>query len=107
MAYDNDDCHNGPVQNVCGSQDTFNRAVYCALKYNAKQKVKDLGNTVYVYLVLYFLFLVWALMLALNVPSGPSRVLHVLFALLFGPIYVLAYYLGMMPGSQQFEGGYM
>jgi hypothetical protein len=41
-------------------------------------------------------FYVWALLLALKVQDKQHRLLHVLFALVFGPIYVLAYYASMI-----------
>jgi hypothetical protein len=41
-------------------------------------------------------FYFWALLLAMKVSDPQQRVLHVIFALFTGPLYVLAYYLGML-----------
>ena len=41
-------------------------------------------------LVLFFLF--WAMTLANRVPSANDRVIHLLAALVFGPLYIIAYY---------------
>jgi hypothetical protein len=41
-------------------------------------------------------FYLWALLLAMRVTDPQHRVLHIIFALLTGPLYVLSFYLGMM-----------
>jgi hypothetical protein len=41
-------------------------------------------------------FYLWALLLAMRVTDPQHRVLHIILALLTGPLYVLSFYLGMM-----------
>lgn len=80
--------------NVCDDQKTFNRAVKKALNHLDDD---DQNQTSHLILALITLtFYVWALLLALKVEDKQHRVLHVLFALVFGPLYVLAHYVGMM-----------
>jgi cytochrome c oxidase subunit IV len=43
--------------------------------------------------VIWLIFMVWALVLAMKIHTGPKRIEHLVFALLFPPIYVLAYYI--------------
>jgi hypothetical protein len=43
--------------------------------------------------LIYLVFSLWALFLALRVSDQTHRVLHVLLALVFGPVYVMSYYL--------------
>ena len=80
--------------NVCDSQDDFNVAFRKAVKENIKQERKKMGSWVYVYLVVFFVFLVWALFLSMNSPS--DRVVNIVLAILFSPVYVIGYYLSML-----------
>jgi hypothetical protein len=79
---------------VCANQDAFNQAFQQAVKYNDKKDRPKMWIRL-VYLGLYIVFIVWALLLASKVQNVDERKEHFLFALLFGPVYVLAYYLGM------------
>jgi len=90
-----------PNSNVCTNQDDFNEAFRKALKYNDKENMKKAKPWVYVYVVLWVIFFIWAIMLAMQVPPGPERIEHLIFAIVFSPAYVLAYYLGIInkPGS--------
>ena len=85
-----------PDKDVCQNQNDFNMAVRNAIKYNMKQDVKQAKPYLIPYLVLWALFFVWALTLAMRVNRGPDRVLHMFFAMMASPLYVLAHYLGMM-----------
>ncbi len=78
---------------VCDNQNEFNDAFRQAVKYNRKEVQKNLKPLNAVYAVLYLIFLFWAVSLALKVPHGQRRVMHVMFALIFPPAYVLAHYL--------------
>ena len=82
-----------PDKPVCDNQNDFNVALRNAIKYNGKENMKNMGGWIALYLVLYLIFVLWAVFLAAKVPPGPQRTQHVLFALLFAPAYVLAYYL--------------
>ena len=89
-----------PNDPVCQNQNDFNQAFRSALKYNNKQNNKNSQPWVWVYLAMYVIFFVWAIILALTytVP-GPGRTLHVTLAMVFSPFYVLAYYFGMLNPS--------
>lgn len=95
-------CCGGGVENydpskpVCDSQDDYNQAFRNALKYNREQNMKSAGNWIWVYLVIHLVFLFWGVMLASKVQPGPYRTMHMMFALLFSPVYVLSHYLGML-----------
>lgn len=81
--------------NVCNDQKTFNKAVKKAINHLDEPDNKNqVANLVMVLITLTFY--VWALLLALKVQDKQHRLLHVLFALVFGPIYVLAYYASMI-----------
>ena len=81
--------------NVCNDQKTFNKAVKKAI--NNLDDPDSKNQTANLIMVLITLtFYVWALLLALKVQDKQHRLLHVLFALVFGPIYVLAYYANMI-----------
>lgn len=82
-----------PNSNVCGNQADFNQALQAAIKSNRTQKMTPV---MWVVLVLYLALLVWGVMLALKVTSGDNRTLHIVLSVAFAPVYVLAYYLGMM-----------
>lgn len=85
---------------VCDNQNDFNVAVKNALKYNVKETEKKMKPYIYVMLVLGVIFLVWAILLAMQVAPGPGRVVHLVFAMMFSPMYVIAYYLGMLQSSE-------
>jgi hypothetical protein len=87
-------------QNVCDDQDSFNQAFHQAIKYNEKQMIKDAGPWFWVYLGLWVIFFFWAICLAMRVPPGNNRIEHLVFAMLFSPFYVIAYYIsGMSNGG--------
>lgn len=89
--------------NVCKDQDTFDRAVRHAIKHiddDDKHKKNNVARMIVTLIMLTFYF--WALLLAMKVSDPQQRVLHVIFALFTGPLYVLAYYLGML---QTMDGG--
>ena len=82
-------------KNVCNDQKTFNKAVKKAINHLDDPDSKNqTANLIMVLITLTFY--VWALLLALKVQDKQHRLLHVLFALVFGPIYVLAYYASMI-----------
>lgn len=87
--------------NVCVDQKTFNKAVKKAIDHLDDDDDKDTNQTARMIMTLIMLtFYFWALLLALKVSDSQHRVLHIILALLTGPIYVLAYYLGMMDGMK-------
>jgi len=85
--------------NLCGDQKTFNIAVRKAINHLDDDDQNQMSTSRLILTLITLTFYVWALLLALKVEDKQHRVLHVLFALLFGPFYVLAYYVGMMEQS--------
>lgn len=81
--------------NVCDDQKTFNRAVRKAINHLDDDQ-NQTSTSKLILTLITLTFYVWALLLALKVEDKQHRVLHALFALLFGPLYVLAHYVGMM-----------
>lgn len=81
------------MSNVCADQATFNTAFREALKYNQDENMKPIRDNKYIGIV-WLVFFIWAMSLALRAPAE-QRVLHVLLAFVFGPVYILAYYIGM------------
>lgn len=85
-----------PNQPVCNNQDDFNIAIRKAVKYDLQQTEKKAKPFMYVSAALMFIFIVWAMLLAMQIPRGPERISHLVFAIVFSPVYVIGYYLGMM-----------
>jgi hypothetical protein len=85
---------------VCDNQADFNVAFRKALEANAKHQVKKLGNWIYLYVAIWAIFFVWAIILAMKMGQGPMRVLHLVLAILFSPVYVVSYYLCMLGGGK-------
>lgn len=83
------------MSQVCKTQDDFNKAFREALKYNQKENWKKAKGWVLVYLVLWVVFFVWAVMLAMQVKDPRGRTVHLVLAIIAPPVYVLSYYLGM------------
>ena len=81
--------------NVCDSQDDFNVAVRKAVKFTEKENLKKNRTWIYVYMVLWVVFFVWAVLLAMKIETGPTKIIHLVFAMLCSPVYVVSYYLGM------------
>lgn len=83
-----------PNSNVCTNQDDFNMALRKAIEFNARKNNRRIQPWLYVYAVIWLIFFIWAIVLAMQMPVGPDRVEHLVFAMVFSPIYVIAYYLG-------------
>lgn len=81
--------------NVCASQDTFNKAFKEAVKNYGQIPEKD-KNLYTVVAIIYLVLTIWALILAMHVSDSEHRVIHIIFAVLFGPLYVLSHYLSML-----------
>lgn len=75
-------------------QSDYNQALRHAIKYNNKQNMKKVRSWIWVYMTIYFIFFIWALMLAMKTPMGPERTMHITLALVFAPAYVIAHYMG-------------
>lgn len=85
---------NQPVGKM--DQADYNQAFRNALKYNAKENIKKSRPWLWVYAILYIILFTWAIILAMKIPAGPNRTVHLVLALVFAPAYVVAYYMGML-----------
>tara|TARA_B100000401_G_scaffold223311_1_gene151116 strand:+ start:5204 stop:5500 length:297 start_codon:yes stop_codon:yes gene_type:complete len=85
--------------NVCRDQNTFNDAVHDAINnyrdsYSWDSLSQSQKTMAILFLVFYLIFTIWAVILALRVPKeNGARTFHVIVALLFGPLYFIAYYI--------------
>jgi positive regulator of sigma E activity len=80
---------------VCSDQETFNHAFHKALKHEEKSEMKKMRTSTIVYVILWFIFFIWAILLAFK--SEPEhRLIHLVLAMVFSPFYVISYYLMMM-----------
>jgi hypothetical protein len=88
---------------VCNDQQTFNKAVRNAIQHiDDDDDNKQQNQTAKVIVsVIMLVFYLWALLLAMRVSDPQHRVLHIILALLTGPLYVLAFYLGMMDAKME------
>lgn len=77
---------------LCDNQDDFNDAFYKALKQSRKKDNKKMASGVGVYMLMHLMFLFWAIILALKQPKD-QQIVHLTLAMVFSPVYVLAYYL--------------
>jgi hypothetical protein len=84
-----------PDTNVCTTQSTFSNAYYRAVQDAQRRDTKKMINVMYLYLVIHFIFLIWGIMLAFKSQPKENRVIHITLAVVFGPAYVLSYYLNM------------
>jgi hypothetical protein len=77
----------------------FGKALKSGLKYvrdeERKEYRKKMGPWLMVSAVVYMIIIVWAILLAAKAPAA-NRAVHMTFAILFAPAYVLAFYLGDM-----------
>jgi hypothetical protein len=82
-----------PAMPVCNNQDDFNVALKKGIQYNNEEVSRQMSGVATVSLILYAIFLIWALMIvSKTVPKGIIRTQHILFAICASPIYVLSHY---------------
>lgn len=77
----------------CTNQHSFNHAFRKALKYERKKNSPSKTALVAMLLV-WLLFLAWAVMLAAKMPNNENKKLHYVLAIVFSPVYVISYYFG-------------
>lgn len=91
------------MTNVCSDQKTFNKAIRKAIDHiddeEEEYKKKNPVATVILSLVM-FIFYLWALLLAVKITDKEQRIVHIVLAFLTGPVYVMAYYIGMLDVKQ-------
>jgi hypothetical protein len=79
--------------NVCNDQNSFNNALDKYQKEKTEEIVKKYGVAYVIFFILYFIAIIYAVILALKVSDVEHRRLHVVFALIAAPAYIIAYYL--------------
>lgn len=79
---------------LCSDQDSFNHAFYKALRHSRKKDDRNVSGVVCVYMIIHVIFLIWGIMLAFKQPVE-NRIVHITLAMVFSPVYVVAYYLNM------------
>ena len=77
---------------ICNNQDSFNTAFRSAVKYVDKKEKPNKSAQIIMFIILFVLIL-WALLLSMKSGSGQVQVKQVLLAIVFSPIYIIAYYL--------------
>ena len=76
---------------VCNNQLDFNKAFREA---SVNYEEKKLSEKVLSYSIIHIVFLIWGILLAFR--STPDhRLIHITLAVVFGPAYVIAYYINM------------
>lgn len=82
--------------NVCVDQSTYNAAFRKAVDEYQKDQCSSSSckTTIMVISLFMLIFYIWAFLLAIQVKDKEHRVLHIVFALTTGPIYVLSHYAG-------------
>jgi hypothetical protein len=84
--------------NVCRTQQIFDLAFQKAFDNYRQTEIKrvttgKLGSIYTIISIFYFIFIVWGILLAMKIEDKNQRIVHITFALISGPAYVLAYYL--------------
>jgi hypothetical protein len=82
-----------PNTPVCGNQADFNKAFSVALRKYFDDKYNNMSIWALFSLIIWLIFFIWAVVLALRVEVGTERTEHLFFAILFSPLYVVAHYL--------------
>jgi hypothetical protein len=80
---------------VCTDQQTFNTAFSAAMKnYINQQENKKLTTGATIFCVIYIIFLVWAIMLALSIKTTDQteRILNIILACIAPPLYIVGFY---------------
>jgi hypothetical protein len=83
------------MSNICDNQQDFNIGMYKAVKQYRHDKTKKMSSAFYSYGTVWMIFFIWAIILSFK-QQGSSRTVHFLFAILFSPAYVIAYYLSKL-----------
>jgi uncharacterized membrane protein len=92
----NEESNESDKDDICKDQKSYNKAFKNALntyklsENECKTDICKVKNTIFSIIVL--VFYLWALLLASKVKDKEHRIMHFVFAILTGPIYVLSYY---------------
>lgn len=82
-----------PSKNVCDTQDDFNIALKKAVKYTEKDMIEKAKPAIYVYLIIWTMLAFWGVILAMKIADKDTRVIHLVFALIAPPVYIISRYL--------------
>lgn len=77
---------------VCQDQVTFNHAFKNAVHAYNKSYMEENQTYLTVVMIVWLLLTVWAVMLAARIRDPNERIEHIIFAVLFPPLYIVAYY---------------
>lgn len=83
--------------NICQNQAKFNNAMKTALDNYVNPKP---NGAMVAGAFIYLLLIVFAVVLALRIPDSEHRILHVTFAIMAAPIYILSYFVSMIGGNK-------
>jgi hypothetical protein len=78
---------------VCANQDSFNKSLRSGLKYVEKENQPNKTSKI-VGSLIYCAIILWALLLASKI-QVQDKIIHIVLALLFAPVYIISYYIGM------------
>lgn len=78
---------------VCDDQKTFDKALKKASRFVQKEEQPRKMALVFC-MAIYLILMIWALILAVKVAPPAQQVKHIVFAMVFSPIYIISYYLG-------------
>jgi hypothetical protein len=81
--------------NICNDQKSFNLAFKKAMEEHNTCKTQRCKKTMCILGLIMLILYIYAILLALKVEDKKQRIVHMVFALTTGPIYILAYYLAM------------
>ena len=78
---------------LLNNENAFNNEFSNSLK-NYRKKRKSMSEQLLMcYTLVHLIFLVWGVMLAFRSVPRQNRVMHLTLAIVFGPAYVLGYYI--------------
>lgn len=83
-------------QNICNDQENLDRALTKALNDYTGKTMEINNGWVVLYLILFFVFLFWAVTLAFKLKKSSERVIHLIFAIMTSPLYIICYYLNIL-----------
>lgn len=75
---------------ICSDQKKFNAAFRSAMQSYFQQSY-PCNSVITIIGLIMFLLYIYAIILAMRVQDPNQRIIHILAALVFGPLYVLAY----------------
>lgn len=84
---------------LCRNQNSFNNALYDADE-DLLKKEQNRNKAWCCAGLFHFLFLIWALILAVRIQDENQRIIHLIFAIIFPQIYIICFYLSGLKTDQ-------